>query len=81
MNKFIKHDFENAEILIKAAINNGLSALEKGETNSFAIPEYLNYFYIKDIMEKRNWTCKDSPIYEFNDKKYFFRELKFLEEL
>ena len=78
LTKYIKHDFENAEILIKAAINNALSALEEEKIDSFSFPDYLSYFYIKELMIQRNWNCDFSPLFKFNNKEYFLENFQTL---
>ena len=53
--KYIKADFNNAEVLIKTALNNGLASLEQNESNILKIPKYIDMRYIEEIMKNRGW--------------------------
>ena len=69
--KYIKADFNNAEVLIKTALHNGLASLEQNESDTLKIPKYIDMRYIEEIMKNRGWigTTYNGNSYTFYNNK------------
>ena len=59
MNKFIKHDIENALSLLKIAIHNALSDIETGEEEEIILGEFIPFSLVVEIAEERGWRPWD----------------------
>ena len=64
MNKFIKHDIDNALSLLKVAINNALSDIESGEEDEIVLGGYIPFSLVRQCVEDRGY------LYDNNKKPF-----------
>ena len=66
MNKFIKHDIENAISLLKIAINNALSDIESGEEDEINLGDYVPFSLVRQCVEDRGYLCDNNKSFDTN---------------
>jgi len=69
MNKFIKHDIENALSLMKVAINNALADVESGEESYIELGKHVPVSLVIAVAKERHWG------YDYEeDLDYYYQE-------
>ena len=59
MNALINSDIANAMVLLKAAINNAMDAIEKGEIEKIVLGNHVPFSLVVEIAESRGWKSDD----------------------
>ena len=55
MNALINSDIANAMVLLRAAINNAMDAIEKGEVEKIILGNHVPFSLVVEIAESRGW--------------------------
>ena len=55
MNALINSDIANAMVLLRAAINNAMDAIEKSEVEKIVLGDHVPFSLVVEIAESRGW--------------------------
>lgn len=55
MNALINSDIANAMVLLRAAINNAMDAIEKEEVKKIVLGDHVPFSLVVDVAESRGW--------------------------
>ena len=66
MNALINSDIANAMVLLRAAINNAMDAIEKGEVEEINLGNYVPFSLVVEVAESRGWKEDELTDFETN---------------
>jgi hypothetical protein len=66
MNALINSDIANAMILLRAAINNAMDAIEKGEVDEITLGYHVPFSMVIEVAKSRGWKEDEHTDFETN---------------
>lgn len=66
MNALINSDIANAMILLRAAINNAMDAIEKGEVDEITLGNHVPFSMVVEVAKSRGWKSDVSNDFDIN---------------
>ena len=66
MNALINSDIANAMILLRAATNNAMDAIEKGEVEEIVLGDNVPFSLVVEVAESRGWKEDELTDFETN---------------